>query len=563
MSVAASPSSILVGQTSHVAAEVTNTGDATASGLIVDISVPPQLDIMDAGLEPFEPRHGGAIVRFHLGSLPAGDSAEAWLDLEGAHQTAPSGATVSASAAAGGLRDSGSAQIVVVGSTGNQDLSLTTSTDRLLVQIGDFAHYSITVTNVGETRLNDVVVVDRLPSEIRYWSIDFVPEIDAVQVGQSGGREDIVWVKNSLRPGRSVTVTWTGRASSLGDLAAVNSVTAKAEEADPVNEERTTYLGTAAISSTSNPDFDAIVKARRIERTVTRPAGGTRGSVLPVTGLEDPTPVIVGLVLIALGGLLLWSKRWREPRKKWTAISLALVMTAAAACAGSEPNDQAAQKRDANQSREDKKEKKKEDVKGRRIENNNDNNGSGNGPAGGGPAGTGGGTTDPSSPSVPVPAPAIPVAAPAPVPGPAPTEQVTVTRRVLTTIGLGDLAIDELGARRADNEMTFTWNETARKVTRATSRRVFTKGATVELLTSLSTSGDQVDVTVMVRNLSRNRRLSVDGNLIHGVTGSSGSIASFSAPVDTVLAPSGETTARFTYLLPSGDYDVTARFQPN
>ena len=569
MSLTTSPSSILVGQTSHVIAEVTNTGDATASDLIVDVSVPSQLDIMDAGPEPFEPRDGGATVRFHLGSLPAGDSDEAWLDLEGAHPTTSSGATVSASAAAGDLLDSGSAQIVVVGSAGNEDLSLTTSTDRLLVQIGDFAHYSITVTNVGETTLHDVVIVDRLPSEIRYWSVDFAPEIDAVQVGQSGDKEDIVWVKNSLRPGRSVTVTWTGRASSLGDFAAVNSVTVEAEEADPVNQERTTYLGIAAVSSTSNPDFDPIVKARRIERTVTRPAGvgGTQGSVLPVTGLEDPRPVIVGLVLIALGGLVLWSKRWREPHKKWTAITLALVMTASTACVGNEPNDQTAQKSDADPSEDDKKDKKNDDVKGRRIERNNDNNdnddGNGNGPNGTEPGGTEGNTTDPSSPSVPVTAPAIPVAAPLPSTGPAPTEQVTVTRRVLTTIGLGDLAIDQLGARQADNQMSFSWSEPARQILQATSSRSFTKGATVELLTSLGAGGDQIDVTVMVRNLSNNRRLAVDGDLIHQVSGSSGSIASFSAPVDTVLAPGGETTARFTYLLPSGDYNVTARFQPN
>jgi hypothetical protein len=120
-----------------------------------------------------------------------------------------------------------------------------------------------------------------------------------------------------------------------------------------------------------------------------------------------------------------------------------------------------------------------------------------------------------------------------------------------------------LGARQADNQMSFAWSEPARKIVSATSSRVFTKGATVELLTSLGAGGDQIDVTVVVRNLSRNRRLAIDGDVIHEVSGSSGSIASFSAPVDTVLAPNGETTARFTYLLPSGDYDVTARFQPN
>ena len=111
--------------------------------------------------------------------------------------------------------------------------------------------------------------------------------------------------------------------------------------------------------------------------------------------------------------------------------------------------------------------------------------------------------------------------------------------------------------------MSFTWEEAAHAIRSATSSRGFTKGATVELLTSLGAGGDQIVVIAAVRNLSRNRRLSVDGDLIHQVSGSSGSIASFSAPVDTVLAPGGETTARFTYLLPSGDYDVTARFQPN
>jgi len=154
------------------------------------------------------------------------------------------------------------------------------------------------------------------------------------------------------------------------------------------------------------------------------------------------------------------------------------------------------------------------------------------------------------------------VAAPVPT-TPIPTEQVTVTRRVVTTVGLGDLPIDVLGARPSDNQMSYTWNEAAGKITRATSSVGFTKGATVELMTELGFGGDQIDVTVVVRNLSRNRRLAVNGNLIHDVSGSSGSIASFSAPVDTVLAPGGEVSARFTYLLPSGDYDATARFQPN
>ena len=559
-SVSASPSTILVGETSHVVAQVTNTGDSTASSLTVEISVPSQLDIMDAGPEPFESVNGGDTVRFHLGSLPAGESAEAWLDLEGGHQTSPSGATVMATATSGELVSSGSAQIVVVGSTGNENLELTTSSNRLLVQLGELVNYSITVTNVGDTTLHDVIVVDRLPGEIRYHSVAYTPAVDAVQVGESGDEQDIVWVKNSLRPGRSITVRWTGRAASLGDFAAINSVTVKADEVRPINEERTTYLGTVAVSGTSNPPFDPIVKTRRIERTITQPVEGAQGSLLPITGLEDPTPLVVALVLIALGGLALWSRRWREPSRKWTAIALAVVLTASAACVDNEP-DATATKPDAGQSKnEPKKDKKKQEVRGRRIQKNGNGNGNGDGgqtgaEPGGDPSG------DPVDPASPPVAPPV-VAAPAPT-TPVPTEEVTVTRRVVTTIGLGDLPIDVLGARPSDNQMSYTWNEAAGKITRATSSVVFTKGATVELMTELGFGGDQIDVTVVVRNLSRNRRLAVSGNLIHDVSGSSDSIASFSAPVDTVLAPGGETSARFTYLLPSGDYDVSARFQPN
>jgi len=566
-SISALPSTILVGEASQVVAHVANTGDSTASNLTVDISVPSQLDITDAGPEPFESVSGGDTIRFHLGSLPAGESAEAWLDLEGAHQTSPSGATVAATATSGEIVSSASARIVVGGSTGNENLALTTSSNRLLVQLGQLVNYSITVTNVGDTTLHDVAVVDRLPAEIRYHSVAFTPVVDAVQVGESGGKQDIVWVKDSLRPGRSITVTWTGCAASLGDFAAFNSVTVKADEVRPVNGERTTYLGTAAVSSTSNPTFDPIVKARRIERTITKPVGGdgTQGSLLPITGLENPTPLVVALVLIALGGLVLWSRRWQEPSRKWTAIALALVLTASAACVDGDPNATAT-KPDAGQSENEPKKdkKKKEEVRGRRIQKNGNKNGNGNGNGDGGQTGAepgGDPSSDPVAPSLP-PATGPVVAAPVPT-TPIPTEQVTVTRRVVTTVGLGDLPIDVLGARPSDNQMSYTWNEAAGKITRATSSVGFTKGATVELMTELGFGGDQIDVTVVVRNLSRNRRLAVNGNLIHDVSGSSGSIASFSAPVDTVLAPGGEVSARFTYLLPSGDYDATARFQPN
>ncbi len=564
-SVSASPATILVGETSYVVARVTNAGDSTATNLTVDIPIPSQLDIVDAGPEPFESLNGGDTVRFHLGSLPAGESAEVWLNLEGAHQTTPSGVTVTATATSGELVSSGSAQIVVVGSTGNESLSLTTSSNRLLVQLGELVNYSITVTNVGDTTLHDVVVVDRLPAEIRYHSVAYTPAVDAVQVGESGGEQDIVWVKDSLRPGRSITVTWTGRAASLGDFTAINSVTVKADEVRPVNEERTTYLGTVAVTRTNNPAFDPIVKARRIERTITQPVDGdgAQGSILPITGLDNQAPLVIALLLIAFGGLVLWSRRWREPSRKWTAITLAVVLAASAACVDSEP-DATATKPDVGQSEtEPKKDKKKEEVRGRRIQKNNRNgNENGNGDEGqtGAQPGDGpsGDPVDPSSPPVTPPV----VAAPAPT-TPVPTEQVTVTRRVLTTIGLAGLPIDALGARPSDNQLSYTWNEASGRITRATSSVAFTKGATVELMTELGFGGDQIDVTVVVRNLSRNRRLAISGNLIHDVSGSSGSIASFSAPVDTVLAPGGETSARFTYLLPSGDYDVMARFQPN
>jgi hypothetical protein len=57
-------------------------------------------------------------------------------------------------------------------------------------------------------------------------------------------------------------------------------------------------------------------------------------------------------------------------------------------------------------------------------------------------------------------------------------------------------------------------------------------------------------------------RLEVKGRLVHDLYSGSRRVARLrSAPIDEVLAPGGSVVARFSYLVPTGDYVVVARFE--
>ena len=132
-----------------------------------------------------------------------------------------------------------------------------------------------------------------------------------------------------------------------------------------------------------------------------------------------------------------------------------------------------------------------------------------------------------------------------------------------TRIGVENLAVVVLGPTAADNSLTYSWDEPGRDIVQASSSVTFTRGQPVDFTTSVGTDANAIVVNAVLRNVARDRRLAVSGRLIQEVSDSSGTVATFESPVDTVLAPGGEARASFTYLLPTGDYSVTARFGPS
>ncbi|MDQ3981902.1 MAG: hypothetical protein M3271_04390, partial [Actinomycetota bacterium] len=133
--------------------------------------------------------------------------------------------------------------------------------------------------------------------------------------------------------------------------------------------------------------------------------------------------------------------------------------------------------------------------------------------------------------------------------------------RVVTT-ELDDLPVTSQGSRAGDNTISFGWDEAAGGVTSASSGRRLVRGATSELLTDLASRGGAIVNELTLRNTAEAARVSVEGRLVHEVYSGSKLVARLkSEPIDVVLAPGGEVVARFSYLLPAGDYMVQAAFE--
>jgi hypothetical protein len=152
------------------------------------------------------------------------------------------------------------------------------------------------------------------------------------------------------------------------------------------------------------------------------------------------------------------------------------------------------------------------------------------------------------------------VAAPATPPAPADSAPVRVVRVVTTE--LEDLPVETQESRAGDNTISFGWDEAAGGVTSASSGTRFVRGRGSELLTDLSSSADEIVNRLTLRNTLEATRLAVKGRLVHEVYSGGRLVARLrSEPIDVVLAPGGEVVARFSYLLPTGDYVVQAAFE--
>ena len=420
------------------------------------------------------------------------------------------------------------------------DLTVSTSSRELLVQVGDVIHYEVTVTNNGADAAQDVAIHNDVAPEVDVISVPISPRADAIQLGRTPDGEDIDWVINDLGPGRTVTFTWTGKAAVAGDLAALNQVEARGKNRPAAADSAETFLGVRKGMTTDNPRPKPITKKVVVlgTRIVSGEAAaeGAPGGILPATGFDVSRFLSIAGLLLAGGLCLIAIARMKNRRLSWTLTSIALVAVMTACV--STPEDPSARAPQDNgspvdQDGDDKEPKEPKDkVKGKQLVRD-------------GSEGTVGETADD-------------VAAPAASEAP-----VVETVRTVETVEVApeDLPTIELDSRPGDNAMTYTWDEAA-GITQAASSIRFVEGQAASIITGVSVGGRGIEVAVTLTNLSERERLVVRGRIVHIVSGDSGEIARFeSEEIDLVLEPKGSTTVGFEYLLPSGDYGASSSFE--
>jgi uncharacterized repeat protein (TIGR01451 family) len=554
-----------VGDRMAVVVEVANLS-SEAKTLTLSVTLPEQLGYISSVPPGFIAGGGppplGEFVGIDLGTIESGETTEATLELEALDRAPTGGALILFEVAGDG--DAATTDLVVDiaegdGPTPALTLSAAPPSD-ILGEIGDQLDYGLTVANTGDEVLEDVIVVERVPPEVRVVAAPLVKGIDAVQVGRFLAREDIVWVIEELNADERVRLPWRGVVQKAGDLEALASATASARRTPRVRAQAKSYLASPDIPSAPvNPPFTPI--ARRIPIEVEVPASSS-GSLLPFTGAGIWGWAVAG-ILIVLFGVAIYRFGLPTARGKRVPGLLALVCVVAVACFSSSDREPSATG--------------SPEVQGRRIERGEggepttvdpeDENGSNesdgddapvdeNGQDGDAPPTTD--VDDDDSPFTDGPSSDDP-------PNEADEDEgtETVTRFVVDEITLADLPV-ESAPTTTGSSGSFVWNESARRVTTAASSRSFVAGAPLSVITTVHDEGGTITANVTLVNESDDERISVDGSLSHSVSGPGGVLADLdSDAIDTLLSPGGRVTATFEYLLPSGAYNVSGSFLAN
>ncbi|HEU4481389.1 MAG TPA: hypothetical protein VFS18_05840, partial [Actinomycetota bacterium] len=142
-----------------------------------------------------------------------------------------------------------------------------------------------------------------------------------------------------------------------------------------------------------------------------------------------------------------------------------------------------------------------------------------------------------------------------------PTETRTVPVVSYVTRSADDLPVDSLGSRAAENLITFDWSS---RDLEGQSSRLFVPQAAVDLALELTEVDDALLLTAVLTNTSADRRLAVEGRIVHELFDGVGTSLTEleSPPLDIVLNPGGHTSVQFSYGLPDGSYRAEATFRP-
>ncbi|HEV2754173.1 MAG TPA: hypothetical protein VG318_00150 [Actinomycetota bacterium] len=562
---AAEPATIDVGAETLLVAQVTNTGTASIPGATLSLVLPDELELVSS----FPDGTGaGDSYSIDLGPLDPGESVVAQVTAAGL--TPVAGSTVAASVSGGAATAQDSATVSVVEGGGAAALTVASRTRGVLTQVGSMVHYEVTVANEGDEDLEGVLVVDVAPHEVDVVSVDLVDEVEAVQIGESGGRHDIVWNVGSLPAGSAVTLPWDGRAVDAGDLRAVNSVRGLIGTTETTRSSSESYLAAEGARDVDNPHFEPIEE--RVVKFVDPPFGepspraATQPVVLPFTGVSISRILLAG-VLLVFAGILIVAGAGLAPRASRKAIAAAIFagVVGAACVSGGGDDASISGAADGATPRTFGTDDPRDDdtqVKGERIVRGDGGEATA-APASASPAASALPTAPPTATPPPPPAAPVATATPAVVaaatdaPDAAPIRSVTVV-----TTELEDLPVETQASRDGDNTVSFGWDEAAGGITAATSGRRLTADAGSELLTDLTTQNGAIVNRLTLRNTAEATRLRVQGRLVHEVYDGDRLVARLrSAPLDVVLSPGGAVAARFSYLVPTGDYTVHAAFE--
>ncbi|HEV3472785.1 MAG TPA: hypothetical protein VG408_06210 [Actinomycetota bacterium] len=132
----------------------------------------------------------------------------------------------------------------------------------------------------------------------------------------------------------------------------------------------------------------------------------------------------------------------------------------------------------------------------------------------------------------------------------------------LLSPAVGASATPALESRDGDNTIYFRWDQDTRRVVAAESSRMIVADAPVEILTGLRDGARKIAMRAVIRNVSEDSVMRVDGRLVHKVWDDSGELIRRlrSRALDLVLSPGEQIRTRFSYLLPSGRYSARTDF---
>lgn len=434
-------------------------------------------------------------------------------------------------------------------------LALGSASSALVAQVGDHVRYRVTVSNPGTAPLDDVFVVDLLPREVTFVSAVISPQAEATLYGRVGEQENITWNIGRVRPGQTITLTWTGSAGDLGDMNALNAVRAVASGVTKQRHEDRTYLASTSTQAGPNPSpqpsRSTVVEVERVPSgAVLGDVEGTAGESLPVTGFDPRLDLALGGLLLAAGGLLWWAGAPGSGRRRKIGVAVAALALLTACTAGRESHRASPATTVSPQ------------VKGKRIGGDaspapgadeadaGGETGSGDGGRGehgSGPAGGAGGS-DATAPPVPVAIPEAPA-----------TTLVRTTHVVLVPPRLRPPAVLDSGG--GDNSVTYSWSGDS--ITAAADSTAFGPPRPAYLFTRVHEASGGTRAVATLSNGSADRPLLVSGRIFYEIEGAAGTATLRSAPVEITLQPGGSTSATFVYDLPPGSYSVSSEFRAN